>query len=205
MEQTPSDISASKGRNTKRIGRPKKISKKSLIDPEYRPRVTNNSLSYEEQLKVVNWIAIYKPDDQIIDDFKTETGKDLTHNHIHHYKYYPAWQPMIEKVRDEFESKISEEELSSKRRRIQELSKAYRRLELDDETLTDAVSVLGKIREEVEGKTSGAMSLTQYNQYNGLSDEDLRKVIAENNRFLEIAEKRKNELEGINATHEKGI
>ena len=101
---------------------------------------------------------------------------------------------MLEKFREEFEAHMTEEDLASKRRRVQELSKAYRRLVVEDETLVDAVNVLGKIREEVEGKTSGALSINQYNQFNSLSDEDLRRVIDENTKFLSVIENRKKEI-----------
>lgn len=132
-----------------------------------------------------------------------EYGKKVTHNQINHFSNYPSWQPKIEKFREEFESKITEEPLASKRVRLRELSKAYRRFEKEDKNLHKAVDVLVKIREEVEGKSSNSLSLTQYNQYNGLSDEDLRKIIVESNRFIEVAEKRKQEIT-VEATNGEG-
>lgn len=64
----------------------------------------------------------------------------------------------------------------------------------DSGDLRDSVVVLDKIREEVEGKSSRETNITQYNQYNNLSDDELRKVIQENNRFLEIHTKRQDAL-----------
>lgn len=98
---------------------------------------------------------------------------------------------MIQKCREEFEATIADEQFASKRHRIRALTRAYERLEPDQNTLMDAVTVLSKIREEVEGKASGGSTIHQYNQYNGLKDEELRKVIDENTKFLQIAAKRK--------------
>lgn len=122
---------------------------------------------------------------------RKETGKRIKATVIYHYKNAPEWQTMIEKYRADYESKICEEGLASKRKRVQELSEAYYRLKPNDENLVDATNVLAKIKDEVEGKALGSFSITQYNQYNNMSDEDLRKIIVENTRFLEINEKNK--------------
>ena len=116
-----------------------------------------------------------------------ETGKELTSTNLKYYATADAWKLQREKVREKFENELMEEPLASKRNRVKELTKAYYRLEPSDDTLMDATNVLAKIREEVEGKSSNFVFNAQYNQYNGLSDEDLRKVIDENTRFLQIA------------------
>lgn len=113
------------------------------------------------------------------------------------HRYYisaPAWQPKIQKFREEFEAKVTDEPLSSKRVRVRELSRTYAKLR-DGGELRDSVVVLNCIRDEVEGKSSGGTNITQYNQYNNLSDDELRKVIAENNRFLEIHTKRQEQIQ----------
>lgn len=134
---------------------------------------------------------MYGSDKYIQDMIREKFGKEVSIPQVKHYRTYPAWKPKIQEFRKEFESKIQDEELASKRVRVQELSKFYRRLECDDETIMDAATILDQIREEVEGKSSNGTNVTQYNQYNGLSDDELRKVIVENTRFLEIAEKKK--------------
>ena len=149
-------------------------------------------ISYEEQLKVVYWIATYHSIDQIREKFRNEFGKEISKSQVYYYQEYKGWKSHIEKYREEFEARIADEELASKRRRIQEYSKLYMRLEAKHPR--QAMQALSSIREEVEGKSSGPMSINQYNQYNGLSDEDLRKIIDENTRFLQIAEKRKQEI-----------
>lgn len=145
-------------------------------------------------MKIIKAIAMHDTDEEIIKMCRREMQKELTAGNLKHYRYRPHWKPMLEKFREEFEAHMTEEDLASKRRRVQELSKAYRRLVVEDETLVDAVNVLGKIREEVEGKTSGALSINQYNQFNSLSDEDLRRVIDENTKFLSVIENRKKEI-----------
>lgn len=173
--------------------RPKRIYRKRPT--EYQPKVTTNKITYEQQLKIVNWIAVYMENPWIKEQFLKDEGIELTENGINHYRYYPGWKPTIDRKREEFNSFISDEEFSSKRRRIQELTKAWRRLEPDDTTLMDAVKIMGQIREEMEGKAATGITLNQYNQYNAVSDDELRKIIVENSRFLEIAEKKKKAIE----------
>lgn len=118
---------------------------------------------------------------------------NITFYQYEYYKRAPAWQPKIQKMREEYESRVTDEPLSSKRNRVRELSKTYTKMR-DSGDLRDSVVVLDKIREEVEGKSSRETNITQYNQYNNLSDDELRKVIQENNRFLEIHTKRQDAL-----------
>lgn len=167
--------------------RTKKIAK-NYVEKIGKP---NCILTYEEQITIVHHIAMYNSDDYIIKEIQEKFNKTINKMNIAHYRSYSAWKPKIEEFRKEFESKIQDEELSSKRVRVRELSKMYRRLEPNDKKTKESVDVLCKIREEIEGKTSGSVSLNQYNQYNGLTDDELRKVIVENTRFLEIAEKNK--------------
>lgn len=148
-------------------------------------------LTYEEQLTIIQMIATYWRSVDIIKKMKEKYGKVVTDAQVVHYRYYPTWQPKIEEFRKEFESKILEEEYASKRVRIQELSKIYDEMRPQAKHKMNCVTVLANIREEVEGKTASTMSLTQYNQYNGLSDEELRRVIEENNNFLKITESKK--------------
>lgn len=132
----------------------------------------------------------------IIKYIKEKYNKTLTPGNLSQYTYRPQWQPLIEKFREEFEIKLLDEDLASKRRRVQELSKIYWRLEKDKnyKVQVEASNVLSKVREEIEGKSSGNMQINQYNQYNGMTDEELRKVIDENTKFLEISDKRKKEI-----------
>lgn len=130
----------------------------------------------------------------IVKMVKDKMGKTLSLPNLWSYAVRPHWQPMIDKFREEFEAKISDEDLASKRRRVQELSKLFERMKPDLKMAPKAAQMLSLIREEMEGNSSGPNVFNQYNQFNGLSDEDLRKVIDENSRFLQIAEKRKKEL-----------
>ena len=164
-----------------------------IPSPKPRTEAEKNRFTYDEQVEIVKQIAIHRQPKDIIDSIGKKFGKRLTSSNLSHYATRPQWQPMIEKFREEFEAKISDEDLASKRRRVQELTNLYRRLESTEkeENLSRAANMLSLIREEIEGKASQNMQITQYNQYNGLSDEELRKFVAENNRFIEIAEKKK--------------
>lgn len=107
------------------------------------------------------------------------------------YKGAECWKPYFEKFREEFEKNLSDEPLASKRNRIIELSKAYHRLSKTTKHLPKAIDAISKIREEIEGKSSNVTVTAQYNQYNTVKDDDLRRIIVENTKFLEIADKRK--------------
>lgn len=189
MEQTPSGTCASKDLSIplkgRQRGRPRKINP-TEVDNEI-------SLSYEHQLFIVSHIAIHTPYAELRKLVMEKYGKDISLNQVAYYRQAPAWQPKVQKFREEYEAKVSDEPLSSKRNRVKELSRTYAIMR-DSGELRDSVVVLDKIREEVEGKSSGQTNITQYNQYNSLSDEELRKVIHENNRFLEIHQKRQEAL-----------
>lgn len=150
-------------------------------------------LTYEEQLRLINDIALYVPVHEIVARIKYEHNKDISENNVHYYGRAQKWQSQINKIRDEFEAKIADEEFASKRRRIQEFSRLYRKLAEKDE-LRAAADILTKIRDEVEIKTSGATQINQYNQYNAISDDELRRVIEENNRMVIVGERIKKEI-----------
>lgn len=191
MEQTLSAISASKGRNTSLL-KGRKIPFKNRLTKES-PIHRNSRLTYEEQMMIVAMLAVYETHNQIKQTMLERTGKTVTTNQLEHYTSYPAWQPKIEKIREEFEAKITDEPISSKHYRIRELDRIYTQFR-EDGKLKDSMTALVQAREEVEGKASGGLSITQYNQYNALSDEDLRKVIDENSKFLNTIEQRKKQL-----------
>ena len=191
MEPTQSVISVSKGRSSNRYDPVKSLSKKRHTKESNVHR--NSRLTYEEQMVIVSMIAIYENFDAIKQKMLEKFGKILTTNQIEHYVRYPAWQPKIEKIRTDFEAKITDEPISSKHWRIRELDKSYHKLQAAGE-IKDSIYALAQAREEIEGKASGGMSITQYNQYNSLSDEDLRKVISENSNFLNVLEQRKKQL-----------
>jgi len=191
MERTQSDISALKDQNTNLSITRKRPFKKRLTKES--PIHRNSRLTYEEQMVIVSMLAVYDTYDEIKQKMLEKYGKTLTTNQLEHYVRYPAWQPKIEKIRSEFEAKITDEPISSKHWRIRELDRAFTKLKESGE-IKDSIYVLAQAREEIEGKASGGMSITQYNQYNSLSDEDLRKVIAENSNFLNVLEERKKQL-----------
>lgn len=145
----------------------------------------NKELSLEHQQRICAWVAVYKTNQWIIDKFMGDYGIAITDNMVNYYRYTEHWRHVILKKREEYNSYISDEEFSSKRRRVQELSKAYGRLEVKEDTLMDAVKVMSHIREEIEGKSSNEVTVNQYNQYNAVSDDELRRIISENNKFLE--------------------
>lgn len=167
--------------------------KRKLERKEY-GKEAHPRLTYAQQIEIVTKIGCYESDQQIIDFFQKEYQRPISTAVIFYYKSQPYWQPKIEQFRKEFESKISDEPLSSKRKRIQEFSKIYNRLDAKYEH-AKAMTALGYIRDEIEGKSaSGNVSINQYNQYNSLGDEELRKIIDENTKFLEISEKRKKDI-----------
>lgn len=152
--------------------------------------VNTYRLTPEQQSILTQMIANYVPDGEIINYFHQEHGIEITYSAIYKYRKSPIWKPKIEEFRKQFEADLSDEELASKRRRIQEYSRIYRLCE-EHENFTKAADMLSKIREEIEGKTYGQTTITQYNQYNSMNDEEIRRFIEENNRFIQIAEKRK--------------
>lgn len=186
MELTPSDTSVSSDQDMPQS--------ESLTNLSQSPP-TKRKLPHEVQSRIVACLALWRSVQEIKDIITVEFGMNLPDSVINYYRTASAWRPQIEKIREEFDAKIADEEFSSKRRRIQEYTSAYYRLKSNDATLMDSVNILSKIREEIEGKTSGGNTINQYNQYNGLSDEDLRKIIDENTKFLEIADKRKKAID----------
>ena len=136
---------------------------------------------------------MYMSNGDIMEELYLKSGKRVKNNYADYYRNSSTWQSYIEKKRQEYESMISEEQFSSKRNRVQELTDIYFKAKKDPDSLSLAAHVLEQIRGEIEGKSSGGIQITQYNQYNAMSDEDLRKIIAENTRFLEVTNKRAQE------------
>lgn len=147
-------------------------------------------LTYEHQYWIVASLAMHVSYEEIVEQFKERFGFEINENNVAYYSNWPKWKLKREKIREEFESKIMEEPLASKRRRVQELTYAFTKKKKAGKTM-DSVRILSVIRDEIEGKTSGLTQINQYNQYNQIPDEDLRKIIDENTKFLEIAEKKK--------------
>ena len=188
MEQTPLDTSASDAQNTVPSMEGRLVLPKRRIDP---PKNTVSELSHEQQLKLVAMIAAYKSNADIVKKVSEDFGVRIPASTVNYYRYSAIWADKREKFREEFNSNLAEEEFASKRRRIQELTRAYKRLEKEDSTLVDATNVLAKIREEIEGKLSREINVTQYNQYNQMTDEELIKTIHESSRYLKITESKK--------------
>lgn len=173
MEQIPSDISVSNAQNSEE-SQEKKISKKRRI----------NIFTNLEKLDFIRLLAIHTPVAEVQKYIKDKYGKHATKESLYQYRETKSWKSYIDKCREDFEDLIADEPYASKRIRIKEYSKAYLIL-MKKEKISDAVNVLTKIREEVEGKSCNPLSFTQYNQYNNVSDDDLRKIIVENSKFLE--------------------
>lgn len=117
--------------------------------------------------------AIFKTNDEIVEWSKENLRRPISERTVNYHRHNPLNQAIIKKFREEFNAAVSEVEWSSKRRRLEELGKIYTKC-YEKEKWSNALSALRDMREEVEGKKFGGISLTQYN-YAQLTDEDLDK------------------------------
>lgn len=142
-------------------------------------------------------IACYKTNAEIVEEM-SESGVKVTRFAVASYRQKPEYKAMIEKQRQDFDAKIFEEEFASKRRRVQELTRIFWRQEKRDKNLRCAVDTLKAIKEEVNPSKYAEITMNQYNQYNHMSDDELRKIIAENSRVIEQNEKKILDIKNLN-------
>ena len=144
---------------------------------------------------MVNGLALWQTNKEVQQQFLKDTGKTVSVTTINYYRDAKAWKTYKQKTREAFEALIAEESFSSKRIRIQTLSKLFWRMQKNEKSLMSAAHVLSQIREEIEGQTSSGIQINQYNQYNSMTDAELREIIAENSRFLASVDSRKEKIQ----------
>ena len=132
---------------------------------------------------VLQKIGFYETDAEIVKHFRDEYGIKLTPLAITYYRHSQKYVTKINRYRDRFESEVVAVPLASKRKRVHELQEIYYKIK-DDDRLMDAAKIINDIRIEMEGKTKEIGNVFQFNQYNNLTDDEIREKVIENAKKL---------------------
>ncbi len=143
-------------------------------------------LTKEGQDLVLRMIGQRENDQEIIRAVKKLTGKSVSVGMVRYYRKAEVYQKERERYAKQWDSYISDDEFSSKRRRLQELTDIYYALRSsgDPDTLKHAASVMSKIDEIVQGRKSTLEMNVQYNKYEGIPTEELIKKFTETSKIL---------------------
>ena len=171
-------------RNPRGKARPK------LFIPEVMPEPTKHReyLSEEVRRRIVQLIAVYKSNLEIIRDIREEFGEDIakpiTKFTLAHYRNDDKWKPLLAKYREEYERAVDGIPIASRKLRLERLETNYQDV-MEDVTLTKKEKInlaLSHIHEAggiMEPKTyndgrPNLYMMTQVNNYKELSDEEIK-------------------------------
>ena len=133
----------------------------------------------DQKMFVCNMLAQYKKTPEIKELAKKEHGITLSTQVICGYRNRN--KELINKLRESFLQTIIEVPIAQKRVRLERAEELYdvsQELKGRDKVLT-SLSCLKEAREEVEGKGAGSVTFQQFNQYNQLTDEELKDKLRE--------------------------
>lgn len=143
----------------------------------------NTKLNEEQQMELMELIARFAHIDEINEYFFTEHEITLSPALIYQYKRTAKWKPIIKKLREKY--LLGEEEVAGrhKRVRLDRADKIYNKAYTKGDLKT-ALQANRDSQEMVEGRNvrEGDLSIS-FNQYNGLSDEEIKE------RMKEVTEK----------------
>lgn len=143
----------------------------------------NKTFTEKERYAIFKLIASHQKSSHIIKWCKEWLGKEITNQRVNYYQTNERYRPKIMEYRKAYESEISDDEFSSKRRRIQELTEIYYKLKTEDK-LSQAAHVMGRIDEVVEGRKSTNTIQVQYNKFEGMTTQELIKKFESHSRIL---------------------
>lgn len=135
-------------------------------------------------------IGCHETDNTIMDWMQSEHGQRISKDAIIYYRKSQNYSKIIDRYREIYEQGIVECELASKRRRVEELSQLYYWAKQDNRTV-EARNILETIRMEREGNRREYGDIFQFNQYNNVTDDDLRNQLEINVKIMEEIKKRK--------------
>lgn len=129
-------------------------------------------------------IGSYHSSPAIVKHFKEVLKKPISLPTVQFYRHSEKWLSQIKKYREKYENYLFSVQLTSKRRRVEELQYLYYKLR--DRAPEKASGIISKIREEMEGKGENN-NFYQFNQYNALSDQEIKtKVIANARKLMDL-------------------
>ena len=164
-------------------------------------------LTPDEQLDVCQKLAHFWKPLAIKTHIQKTYGKHLAvETIVVNYRESTNWRPVIDKFREQYISDLSAVPLFHKRKRLDELTFFYEFYK-DRKKYREARLVLGQIMEEVEGKAGEvSFSFTQINnnQFNKLTDEELKQEKLKTMAELEKVKKMKELIHEREATHGLG-
>lgn len=141
----------------------------------------HSKLTEEQQLELMEFIARYATMDEINEHFVQKHKTSISQPLVYQYKRTKKWQPIILKLREKYLLNPSEVAMSHKRVRLDRRERIYQKA-MHKEDLKTALSSVQGSKEEME-ESRGGISLT-FNQYNSLSDEEVKEQISEKLKLL---------------------
>ena len=135
-------------------------------------------------IEVLTKIGCYEKDYQIAKWVRETHGISIIPQTITHYRRSERYENFIKQAREKYESQVFSLELTSKRRRIEELSEIYWIMK-QSKKYDRACRILEQIRYEREGSKVETGDIFQFNQYNNMSDEALKNRIEVNMKMIE--------------------
>lgn len=133
-------------------------------------------LTDEQAVELATRIALYESPKSIKAYFRTACGIKLENSHLMNYRNSPRWAPMIRKIRDDYNSQISDLVFSSKRKRVEELERIFDEA-FEEGDRSEQRETLKQIKDELEpsgrGNTNIQNMMVVNQNFKELSDEEL--------------------------------
>lgn len=154
-------------------------------------------LSDAERFEVLRMMGSYARNAEI-EHYLISIGKEATQvpRVLHYYRHNEKFRPLIEKFRAQFEAKMTDIAITSKRYRLQNFQILFDKAEREGK-IELAAKMLDRAREECEGKSADGRPNIFITQFNQLSDSELeeRKL-----KIISAMEKiKKRQLQQFNA------
>lgn len=133
--------------------------------------VTTHKFPRAYKYRIAQLIAQCDITSEIMSTIKAETGIDISHSTVMQYKHSKKWAPIIAKEREIYLNNVAEIPGYHEKVRLERADKIYR-YAIGSNNPELALKSIEQQRKEVKEKPTGPVSLT-FNQYNGLTDEEL--------------------------------
>jgi hypothetical protein len=146
----------------------------------------NQNITEDEKIRLLQQIATYATLEELEDWCEENLARPISLHTIKYHKNNPNNQPLLKKMREEFNTALLSVEWSSKRKRLEYLGSVFKKA-FAEKKYAPAISAIHEMREEMEGKKSPGVNLYQYNYVN-MTDEELDKKRLE---LIETVQKHK--------------
>ena len=160
------------------------------IKGEKRWGVVTHKFPRAYKKRIAQLIAQCETTSEVMSTIKAETGMDISHSSIMQYKHSKKWGPIISKEKEMYLNNVADIPGYHEKIRLSRTDKIYR-YAIENNQPELALKTVEQQRKEVKEKPTGPVSLT-FNQYNGLSDEELEDKY--NYLIKKIEEKRKQKV-----------